>query len=298
MIHGRGPEPQQAALQACWETFLGPDLVALADPRTMVDYVALWGYVPPYQDAADDGCVLAATGGNPDVAARQALQALSDAMRNSDHLPLVHTIIGWDLLSDLKDAAVEALWRQFARDTGNQFAIDTVNFFKDRPEIRAGAGKALMDAITSASDAGHQVIVLAHSFGTIVAYETLRQLDVQKVDTLVTFGSPLAWCYDVWEAAAAPLQGNARYPQPKAFPSLGLAHWINVFDPLDPVATAVLIAAVPHLAPGYLEQGAQSVIDCSIANPYAKDDDLGSHHDWRGYLSSVPVVETLKQFLA
>ena len=175
---------------------------------------------------------------------------------------------------------------------------DAVNFFMDKPDIRSGARAELTDAINRANDLGNQVILLAHSFGTIVAYETARALAERKIELLVTFGSPLAWCYDVWGPAANPLKGNPNYPHIKAFPSLGVRRWINVYDPLDPVATAVLIAAVPHLSPGYLEDNAQVVIDSMITNPYAKDDDPGSHHDWRGYLSSMPVADTVRQFLA
>lgn len=295
MIHGRGPQPDRDALLACWELFLEPAVLAAAASADMVDYVALWGYQPPYQPPDQAGCVKSALASNPDTSAQAALQALSVLLRDGAHLPLAPFGLDWGDLQRLKDAAVEGLWRQYARDSGNQFAIDVVNFFMDKPQIRIGAKQALTAAIDAARNNGHDVLVLAHSFGTIVAYEAARQYQNQEINTLVTLGSPLAWCYDIWGPAAPPPDG---YGRPKVFPDRGLQRWINVYDPLDPVATGILVAAIPHLSPDYLDQGRQVVLDTAIGNTYAKDDDLGSHHDWRGYLASVPVAQALQQFFS
>lgn len=295
MIHGRGPEPEHDALLACWQSFLDPTIIFNAASIDMVDYVSLWGYVPEYQPPDAAGCEKAATAANPDLAAQTALAALSNTLLHGLHLPFAHTALDWGDLQHFKDAAVEALWRQFARNTGNQFAIDVVNFFMDKPNIRVEARARLTAAVDAARANDHDVLVLAHSFGTVVAYEAARQYQHQEIDTLVTFGSPLAWCYDVWSPAAPP---DAGYGRPKVFPDRGLRRWLNVYDALDPVATGVLVAAIPHLSPRYLNQGQQVVVDAAIANTYARDDDIGSHHDWRGYLASPPVAQIVRQFVA
>lgn len=295
MIHGRGPGPEHDALLACWTTFIDAASLSRMDTRDMVDWVALWGYQPTYQPVDEAGCEKVALIGNPDAVAEAALQELSTLLKNGTHLSAAPAGLAWPDIEKLKDDAVEALWRRFAQQSGNQFAIDVLNFFKDRPEIRINARQQLKDAIDAARSQGHEVMVLAHSFGTIAAYEAARAYQHQEIDTLVTMGCPLAWCYDIWRPAAPPPEG---YHQAKVFPNLGLQHWANIYDPLDPVATAADLAAVPHLAPGYLDGGKQVVLDVALSNPYAQDDDWGSHHDWRGYLESEPVTQALQRFLA
>ena len=73
-------------------------------------------------------------------------------------------------------------------------------------------------------------IVLAHSLGTVVAYEAIREFDL-KLDLLLTTGSPLGL-------------GSVVYPKliPDASFPPNVARWVNVADPDD------VIAARPSLA--------------------------------------------------
>ncbi|MEE8307938.1 MAG: S8 family serine peptidase, partial [Gammaproteobacteria bacterium] len=74
-------------------------------------------------------------------------------------------------------------------------------------------------------------IVVAHSQGTMIAYEVLRKLsaDGVQVPLLVTLGSPLglAEVQDVFKKWA----GKKSLAKPAC-----VAHWVNVSDRLDPVA--------------------------------------------------------------
>ncbi len=81
--------------------------------------------------------------------------------------------------------------------------------------------------VTGMIDAETRVVV-AHSLGTVVAFDALSRDDSPEVGTLITLGSPLGM-KAVSSRLAARL-GNG--PSPRA------AHWINIFDPADPVAAA------------------------------------------------------------
>ena len=66
-------------------------------------------------------------------------------------------------------------------------------------------------------------VVVAHSLGSVVAYNVLREKSAPRVARLVTIGSPLA------------LKGLRGYLNPPLFPP-GVGDWFNAYDPRDIVA--------------------------------------------------------------
>lgn len=74
------------------------------------------------------------------------------------------------------------------------------------------------------------VVVVAHSLGTVVAYEALHAYPELKVPLLLTLGSPLALPRAVFERLLpAPLHARGSRPP-------GVRRWVNIADPGDPVA--------------------------------------------------------------
>ncbi|MEU1867811.1 serine peptidase [Streptomyces gardneri] len=77
-------------------------------------------------------------------------------------------------------------------------------------------------------------VVIAHSLGTVVTYEALHAHPELHVELLLTLGSPLALPRAIFDRLI---------PCPKSGPSAplgarpaGVARWVNVADPGDPVA--------------------------------------------------------------
>ncbi len=107
-------------------------------------------------------------------------------------------------------------------------------------------------------------IVVAHSLGTVVAYEVIHRLELQ-LDLLLTIGSPLGL-------------DNVIYPKLEpaaAFPP-GVQRWVNVADPDD------FIAADPSLADRFPDHaGGRSIEDIKVRNcgPFVR------HHHITEYLS-------------
>ncbi|MCK2218903.1 hypothetical protein MF672_034675 [Actinomadura sp. ATCC 31491] len=75
-------------------------------------------------------------------------------------------------------------------------------------------------------------VVIAHSLGSVVAYETLWANPDLRIDLLITLGSPLGMRNVVFERLLpAPINGRGERPP-------GVARWVNIADKDD-------IAAIP-----------------------------------------------------
>ncbi|MET9864679.1 hypothetical protein ABZZ16_00480 [Streptomyces sp. NPDC006386] len=73
-------------------------------------------------------------------------------------------------------------------------------------------------------------IVIAHSLGSVAAYEALWAYPHLKVDLLITLGSPLALPHAVFDRLEPePVNGRGRRPP-------GVKQWVNLADPGDLVA--------------------------------------------------------------
>lgn len=124
-------------------------------------------------------------------------------------------------------------------------------------------------------------IVVAHSMGTMIAYDCLRRVaDCPGIDGLITLGSPLG--IDEVQDCNKPEWSRA-----DGFPDQKISkRWVNVFDRLD-----VVCAADPRLASDFQSGGAERIEDIGVSNEGA----------WRHaivkYLSQVRVREALASML-
>lgn len=94
------------------------------------------------------------------------------------------------------------------------FHLGQVAAYLDDERVREGAIEAVLSRVTPDTK-----VVLAHSLGTVVAYEALHRLE-QPLPLLVTFGSPLG--------LRSIIRGRLR-PQPLRSPA-HLKRWVNVAD--------------------------------------------------------------------
>jgi hypothetical protein len=142
----------------------------------------------------------------------------------------------------IKKAAMEAFYflfdKEYERKDGRRFKV--------RQELRA---RLLTDLAGAQADA-ERIVIVSHSMGTMVAYDVLRNCaECRPVDTLITLGSPLGLREMQDELIAVDAEDVD-------FPAARLNHWINVYDPLDPVC-----GADPELANDYRSVGGKSVVD-------------------------------------
>lgn len=116
-------------------------------------------------------------------------------------------------------------------------------------------------------------VVVAHSLGSIVAYEALCAHPEWRVDTLLTLGSPLGIRHLVFEALTPkPQDGRGIWP--------GVRRWVNIADRGD------IVALQKELAPGFGQ-----VEDRLVYNGWQS-------HDVTRYLSARETGEVIAAALA
>jgi pimeloyl-ACP methyl ester carboxylesterase len=96
-------------------------------------------------------------------------------------------------------------------------------YFRD-PEVRSAAQRALIDRI-----ADDTCVIVAHSLGTVVAYETLCAGQAPGVRTLITMGSPLGMPALLSRFKPPTVPGTTTAPS-------GIERWVNIADASDIVA--------------------------------------------------------------
>lgn len=101
--------------------------------------------------------------------------------------------------------------------------------YLEQEEIRRGA-QARLEAVIGADTE----VVIAHSLGTNVAYETLSRHPEWEVNGLVTMGSPLGGEMILGLLEPAPLDSRAVFPT-------GINRWVNIRNSDDPACLRPLV---------------------------------------------------------
>ncbi|MEU0354342.1 hypothetical protein [Streptomyces cyaneofuscatus] len=137
--------------------------------------------------------------------------------------------------------------------------ITDIDAYTARPAVR----RAVRERVAAALREQQPQVVVAHSMGSLVAYETLHAFPELKVELFVTLGSPLGL-----PALARKLEPALR--QRKGTRPAGVGTWINIADagdlvavppelggmfPVDLHATASIGFLNPHTLGGYLADG-------------------------------------------
>jgi hypothetical protein len=118
-------------------------------------------------------------------------------------------------------------------------ALHDVYMYLSRSRVRADINKVVHDDMPSG-----RCVVVAHSLGSVVAYDVLRTMEtVPEVPLFVTVGSPLA---------VGPIK---RGLVPLTFPA-GVARWFNAYDDRDVVALEPLTSKVFPVTPPVVDHGA------------------------------------------
>ncbi|MEU6369938.1 hypothetical protein ABZ876_30455 [Streptomyces sp. NPDC046931] len=83
-------------------------------------------------------------------------------------------------------------------------------------------------------------IVIAHSLGSVVAYEALHAHPELRPELFLTLGSPLALPRVVFDRLVPAPRADGRTPRGAGLP--GRTRWVNIADPGDPVAVPPLLS--------------------------------------------------------
>ena len=149
--------------------------------------------------------------------------------------------------------------------------------FKVRDEIR----QRFVTVLKEAAKDGGPLVVVAHSQGTIVTYDCLKNVaECPEIDGLITAGSPLG--LDEVQDKLTP-----GYSRDDGFPSATLkGPWHNIYDPLD-----VVSRPDPKLANDFRQGGKDVVSDHVQTNRGLW------RHSMTGYLAGAQFRKTVRTML-
>lgn len=289
-VHGNGNKPAKDPLKATWDRALfGEDVGA----RSRMAYWADLRYGAPLPDPDGDGLEQVTAEEGFDDGELHPAELIAEAVAETQPEALVEApepgrqapaqdgrpdraLDGWlQEMAYVADAVVQgeaqppsdeevvplprslrvAMFRTLVKRT---FADVHAYFF-------GGDGEAMRERLrTTLAEVDGPVVVVAHSLGSIIAYDVLAEAGAaREVPLLVTVGSPLG-VTEVQDLVRTPLQVPA-----------GVATWRNVADGRD------LVALDRTVRPEY--PPAERTRDFLVVN------DSVNHHGIREYLATAPV---------
>ena len=291
-VHGIGNKPLASVLKCQWDTGLFG--LEMGDRTRLAYWVDRDRYPTPESASCADGddipldevetaaLHLEIEALTDDPARRVFLQRLAaSALDGSDRAVLEAPrppvgIRALPLPGFMRRRIVQATTRLLLRDVNDFFFV---------PERREPMLASVVDRLRSG---GGPFVVVAHSQGSMVAYEALRQLDPSEVEVplFVTIGSPLGLTEvkDVFREWTGKKRGRLPFPA-------CVGRWVNVADRLDPVALDTRLnndfdgeiedksgwfanrrsPRSPHSASGYLANGdVQDAVRETVSNAFSQ----------------------------
>ncbi len=174
-------------------------------------------------------------------------------------------------------------WTTSLVDRGlNKVVSDLGNYYTDKAK-RNAVQKALMDVLDDHRK--DEIMLIAHSMGTIVAYDVLRALGREdkpvKITRFVTIGSPLGLAHVKRKAQLERPDSRLRTP------SVVTGSWVNYADRRD------YVALDSHLRDDYRANSrGVRVQDDRVINDYPEN-----AHKSYGYLRTPELSEHIAEFL-
>ncbi|HSJ63645.1 MAG TPA: hypothetical protein VK922_07010 [Gemmatimonadaceae bacterium] len=224
LVHGRGQLPgDSAGVRAEWSRVLRTATAELAGAELLQDGDVWLAW---YADALDPLAPAACAG------ARDSLKTAGSGTAEDQSLRGVFAAVGEGLSGALD------LFDGYARDEVRALAGDLL--FLGDPVRRCSAERQLAVALVRASEQGRPVILVAHSFGSLLSYGYLaRQAPgeppVAGVERFVTIGSLLG----APGARRLLLADTASRPSVPA----GVGGWTNIVDVRDALAYPIEFGA-------------------------------------------------------
>lgn len=286
-IHGLRPKPPMTVLRRGWLAALQEGLwknhqlpIQAEDLAFELVYWADWLGAEPYGDN-DPEPYIKAEGEGPlpryrdrwvDKAVTEVLDDLTQPIEWAD----TQKSLNWlSRHSGLDKAAALFLQLRF---------IDLSTYYTDEPKRRFLRGK-LRDALLAQK--GKRIMLIAHSMGSIVAYDVLRALGKEnsniEVSHFVTLGSPLGVPHVLQKIR----KENAAVRTPSV-----VRRWTNLADRRDHVAFDA------HLADDFDPNGFDvTVEDRLVINGYWPPMGKPTHHTIYGYLRAPEFTELVRAFI-
>ncbi len=288
-VHGLANKPQKAVLQEWWLAAINEGMKSMGYAEQVPPenfemlYWADMMYVKPQSESESEGSRfhLQQTYEKARTKPREYKEGILDWVRETvsdkiddvlDNIGMLDKIANALLGMKLKDLAV--YWDPIRAFHGNETA----------KEVLCDSLKKVLEERQD-----HQTMLIAHSMGSIIAFDTLVDNPALRVDTFITIGSPLG---------LPRVKRRASKRTGRTWPAVppNVDKWINFADRRDPVALDT------SLHRDYLTAtGEPFVEDDLVVNEYEYEDTDGrlaaNPHKSYGYLRCPEVTRAIRDFL-
>ncbi|MDJ0909406.1 MAG: hypothetical protein QNI99_09430 [Woeseiaceae bacterium] len=158
---------------------------------------------------------------------------------------------------------------------------DLSRYLRNRNGIADHIREMLKLPLRAATEAHRPILLLAHSMGSIISWDSLWEMthvhgDHVVLDTLVSMGSPLGQNYLMKRIKGNDREGAERYPH-------NVERWLNIS------AVGDMTAVDPKLANDYAGMTklglVESIVDLEMYNAFHLDGVLNTHAEY-GYLAN------------
>lgn len=185
------------------------------------------------------------------------------------------------------------LGRRFAPANTRRLMHEATRYLKNRDGVAGEVRAALRATLEAAWRDGARVLLIGHSLGSVIAYDTLWELTHRfgargVVDSFVTLGSPLGTRFVQRSVQGGRARGADRYPH-------NVRRWINLSARGDTTALK------PRLAPFYREMRDLGLVEAiedrlDFDNYFRGELGLNAHEAY-GYLAQPALGEVLGAWL-
>lgn len=204
----------------------------------------------------------------------------------------------WDAVraqfSDTFDTSLDRAKRWIGADPISDVVLrvtltDLGRYYREEG-IRDTLRRRLQDAILRAHDAQRRIMVVGHSMGSIIAYDTLRAIGRERrdvvIDHLVTIGSPLGLPsvkFQIWQES-----------EQVRTPSI-VRKWTNLAERRDVVAFDTHLAG--DFRPNDSGVEVRDDLVCNDTVPERDDPERTNYHSGVGYLRTPEMSRLIRDFL-
>lgn len=179
------------------------------------------------------------------------------------------------------------LGRAFASDRQRILMREARDYLRDRLGVGTTTRAAFSKLLSETWREDRQLIIVAHSLGSVIAYDTLWQMSRSesiRVERFITIGSPLGTRFVRNLVMGANESGEGRYPS-------NIARWTNI------AAKAELTALYPRLRKHYGEMLRLGLLESfedhtDIYNYFVGEHGLNVHSEY-GYVIQPQFAEAL-----
>jgi hypothetical protein len=291
-IHGLGNKPPLHILQKWWELSIGDGLASINHPFPLLNFKFVYWANFIYPEPLDikekdiDHPLFLEDPYSPEGKIERAKpEPLKKKIRDYLEKQIDKLLLNEDLTINFSSIS-DFIIHHFFHDLEIYYSHNLPNENRSNYIAREAIREKLAETLRKYKN--DEILLIAHSMGSIIAYDVLTQIvpDI-SIDTFVTCGSPLGIPVIMNKIKAEQIHKG----QPLSVPENITRRWYNLSDLGDRVAINY------NLADDYNKNSKGiSVIDKQVHNTYQYGDEKNPHKSY-GYLRTPEMSEIVHTFL-